>query len=401
MRRSTSFVVKQGKFLITTLKPLAPWIGGIVGVPLLVIVIVWVPKWQVETSGTNFDKDKATAENANRQTAIQAVGGLFFLITAGLTLRNLQLTEDKQVTDRFSKAVEMLADAKLEVRLGGIYALERIAKDSKEDHPVVMEVLTAFIRERAIEPAESSSFAGEFITESSSNINGRLTQKPSQDIQSALTVIGRRNNDNDQRRLNLQGVYLQGADLSGANLQGADLSGANLQEAYIDDANLEGAWLGRANLQGAHLSGANLQEVNLWKANLEGAWLQDANLQGAHLWLGILEGSTLVRANLERASLWGANLQEVNLWKANLEGADLWGANLQRADLVNANLEGADLWGANLQGAKILTEDQLTSALLCKTVLPEYITLNPDRDCEKLGFGNDQEDQQETQLSLF
>ena len=33
------------------------------------------------------------------------------------------------------------------MRIGGIYALERVARDSEQDHPIVMEVLTAFIRE--------------------------------------------------------------------------------------------------------------------------------------------------------------------------------------------------------------------------------------------------------------
>jgi hypothetical protein len=55
------------------------------------------------------------------------------------------------VTDRYTKAVEQLGSDKLEVRIGGIYALERIACDSARDHPTVMDVLTAFIREHSHE----------------------------------------------------------------------------------------------------------------------------------------------------------------------------------------------------------------------------------------------------------
>jgi hypothetical protein len=43
---------------------------------------------------------------------------------------------------------------KLDVRLGGIYALERIAKGSKRDHPTVVEVLSAFVREHAQPPTQ-------------------------------------------------------------------------------------------------------------------------------------------------------------------------------------------------------------------------------------------------------
>ncbi len=56
------------------------------------------------------------------------------------------------MTDRYTKAIEQLGSDKLDVRIGGIYALERIARDSAKDHPTVMEVLTAFIREHSREP---------------------------------------------------------------------------------------------------------------------------------------------------------------------------------------------------------------------------------------------------------
>jgi hypothetical protein len=44
--------------------------------------------------------------------------------------RTLELTEQGQVTDRYTKAIEQLGSDKLDVRIGGIYALERIARDS-------------------------------------------------------------------------------------------------------------------------------------------------------------------------------------------------------------------------------------------------------------------------------
>ena len=53
------------------------------------------------------------------------------------------------MTDRYTKAIEQLGSDKLDVRIGGIYALERVARDSARDHPTVMEVLTAFIREHS------------------------------------------------------------------------------------------------------------------------------------------------------------------------------------------------------------------------------------------------------------
>src|ERR1700745_1109179 len=60
--------------------------------------------------------------------------------------RTHELTEQGQVTDRYTKAVEQLGSKELDVRIGGTYALERIARDSAKDHPNVMEGLNAFIR---------------------------------------------------------------------------------------------------------------------------------------------------------------------------------------------------------------------------------------------------------------
>jgi hypothetical protein len=75
---------------------------------------------------------------------LAAAGALWFT-TRNFTLsrRTFELTEQGQVTDRYTKAIEQLGSDKLDVRIGSIYALERVARDSARDHPTVMEVLTA------------------------------------------------------------------------------------------------------------------------------------------------------------------------------------------------------------------------------------------------------------------
>ena len=57
--------------------------------------------------------------------------------------------QQRRITESFAKAVEQLGSDKLEVRLGGIYSLERISKESPDDYWTVMENLTAFVRERS------------------------------------------------------------------------------------------------------------------------------------------------------------------------------------------------------------------------------------------------------------
>nr|WP_276300134.1 pentapeptide repeat-containing protein [Leptolyngbya sp. BC1307] len=69
-----------------------------------------------------------------------------------------------------------------------------------------------------------------------------------------------------------------------------------------------------------------------------------------------------------------------------MEGANLEEAQLQGAELKGANRQEAKLLNTNLQEAQNLTDEQLTSAKLCRTTLPDSITLDPNRECEELGI---------------
>nr|MDZ8047875.1 pentapeptide repeat-containing protein [Nostoc sp. DedQUE02] len=184
--------------------------------------------------------------------------------TAKAALQNAQAAQDKQITERFAKAVEQLGNEKIETRLGAIYTLERIAKDSKDDHWTIMEVLTAFVRENA--PLKDFSEKNTENTDSLIIVNTLNYQKPKEieeklklqtDIQAALTVIGRRKSENEleNQSLDLNNIDIRGANLIEANLQGAYLNEANLQGAYLIEANLQKANLNKANLQGANLIG--------------------------------------------------------------------------------------------------------------------------------------------------
>ena len=96
-----------------------------------------------------LEKDRVNAQNAIYRSLIQILGGLFFVVTAYFSWRNIKAAEDKQITERFSRAVEQLGSDKIEVRLGGIYSLERIAMDSTKDHWTIMEILTSFVQEQS------------------------------------------------------------------------------------------------------------------------------------------------------------------------------------------------------------------------------------------------------------
>ena len=166
------------------------WLIGIAAVAL-VLAIAWL--LFVPIADWLAHHDVGSVKGPQLQTARDAARGRLLTLGAGLfaagalvyTARNFTLSREGQVTDRYTKAIEQLGSDKLDVRIGGIYALERIARDSARDHPTVMEVLSAFIREHSREqwpplPADDQSDAD----------SEARTTRP--DVQAAVTVIGRR-----------------------------------------------------------------------------------------------------------------------------------------------------------------------------------------------------------------
>ncbi len=255
----------------------------IIAIPLL----IFVPKCQAVRIAD--DAARLEREDNARRTLAQIMGGAVGLIVIWITWRRLQVAQEGQVTERFSRAIEHLGNSSLDVRLGGIYALERIARDSRQDHGPIMEILTAYVREHA--RRDSSNEDQQPADEE---------QPLATDIQAVLTVLKRRqaNYDPSWEGLDLCNTDLRGANLYKATLQRANFSKANLQRAYLSMATLQGAYFIGADLQRARLAGADLQWSRLAEANLQGARLMSANLRGADL-----RGSDLTGADLQGADL--------------------------------------------------------------------------------------------------
>jgi len=247
--------------------------------------------WQsaTHTDNRNFTLDVVKVIISAFGVLATIFAGVGLYLTYQNSQAERQINTDRLVTDRFAKAVEQLGSQDIHVRLGGIYSLERIAKDSPKDHWTVMEVLTAYVRNKSPLPK------GWLETPI-----GQRKPLPSvtTDVQSALTVIGRREVKNDPEG---KALDLSRSNLSGADLRGAKLDGANLNSAYIARADLL-----LAHLNSAHLSIADLTGANLIGADLRGTDLLLAKLDGAHLSIADLRGAFLGGADLGGADLGGA-----------------------------------------------------------------------------------------------
>jgi cell division protein FtsL len=304
-----------------------------------------------------FEKDKTIIQNGGYTNLVQAIGGLVLGITAWIGYqnfrvgeKNLKISEDKQVSERFSKSIEHLGSHETAIRLGGIYALEQIAIDSAKYHWTIVEILSAFVREKCplvdVAPPAGNSEKMLLDEQSEQQTSVPTPKKVGVDIQAAMTVLGRRkvkqdppDKSIDLRNVSLPFIEIQGANLSRAKLPGANLCEANLCEANLCEANLYKAVLYEANLSRANLSRAKLPGAVLWGANL-----CEANLCEANLSIASLYEANLCEANLCEANLWGADLSRANLYGANLSGTDLsntrFGDNLGISDDMKKELEG-------------------------------------------------------------
>lgn len=300
-------------------------------VMLLLLALQYIPHLQVAQFNITNQKDLADAENSYRATLAQIFGGVAIGIGLYYTWRrigiaekelkatqdnleitqknlavaqeNLKVSQESQITERFTRAIEQLGSEKIEIRLGGIYALERIAKESEKDYWSIVNIFAAYIREK-------------------SSINEKLNEdkKISTDVQAILEVLFKHEHP-DTGIINLQDASLIEAQIGSCHLKWVNFERANLKKANISWADLECANLNGTNLEKSYLSYSNLKYSNLIGANLEKAILSNADLTSARL----------VMANLKWANLEGANLKEVtfkeaDLTKTNLEGADLRGA---------------------------------------------------------------------------
>ncbi|MEU5218898.1 pentapeptide repeat-containing protein [Streptomyces sp. NPDC020807] len=245
-------------------------VGALIGLGLLLLRGPW---W--------FDGDHLLDKNLQPAAGVVVTGfrttlvALGVAVTAGIGLvythRNFEHTREKdreqaemtregQVTGRYVEAIKLLAardsaeeGPRVMERLGGIYALERIMRDSEKDHDTVVQVLAAFVRQQAALPDPDLPDPGDQIPRPG----------PKEDVQAALRVLGRRPNRVESQRLDLSFTALWRVDLSGARLEGADLFGAELHHADLRYTDLKGAELGAVELEDAELAHADLRGANL------------------------------------------------------------------------------------------------------------------------------------------
>jgi hypothetical protein len=195
----------------------------------------------------------------------------------------------------------------MDVRIGGIYALERIGINSAEDRRTIQYILGSFVRRHAPWSPDQTGATDDAPIPTDDTMSWVSVRAP--DIQAAVSVLGRRFESAATGPL-----YLPRVDLRGVRLTGARLSGTRLQQA-----NLAHAWLAGADLDRTDLTGADLRQAHAADATFVGATLRNARLEGT-------------------------DLQGANLLGADLRGADMRAIHLDTARISNVQADAMTIW---------------------------------------------------------
>jgi hypothetical protein len=269
-------------------------------------------------------------QNNVRSALLQVTGGLVVVLGGLATWRQVHVNREGQITERLTRAVDQIGSDNVDVRIGGIYALERIGQNSVSDRYTVQFILGAFVRNHA--PWHVGTPDGP------EHPTATLDQRPSlrvvaPDIQTAVAVLARRQRARDVLPPNPFGgrLFLSRVDLRGLEIYRGRLVNTHLQYANLARSQLQGTQLDRSILLSADLRECQLEGVSFVDADLSHAHLSGANLRGADLRRATLHGTDLRDADLTDAVLQEAQADTTTLWPSGFDAERLRQAGVRLA----------------------------------------------------------------------
>lgn len=282
--------------------------GGLATAIVLGYVLVKaLPAALADTDGLDADQ-RLAAEGNVRSALLTLVAGSVAVVGAVYTARTFALNRRGQVTERFTRAVDQLGNPSIDVRLGGIHALGRLAQESREEFEAIVNMLSAYVRQHsqwgpAAEPPHETRPRSRLRAGASPRTNDRAPAPAGVDVQAIVNML------QAQYRRPDPGHALA-IDLSSTNLCEIQTEHLLLADARLSSTQFRRSTLLRADLRRANLIGAQLEGAVLIGADLTDARLQSAVLRDAHL-----QGADLSGARLQRADLRGAGHDEETRWR--------------------------------------------------------------------------------------
>lgn len=232
------------------------------------------------------------------------------------TQDQVRLAEKGQITDRFARAIEQLASEKLSVRLGAIFALERLVSDDSSLSGNVRDILAAFARTQS--PAIDSKCASS-------------TQVPAVDVQAAVTAMIR------SRALH------EHADLSYTCLAGMSFTRSQISDLRFTRSDLSGS-IFEGGVINASFAGSTLDNVRFTEAALDFPTFSPASADGItfeesqHLRITFFSHNPIQGPQFSNVSMRDVSLSSIRIENGRFSNVSFDGANLSRTEFNGGHI---------------------------------------------------------------
>ena len=277
----------------------------------------WLLLWQAILAGIRTEQGNKNIEISNRNVEIANEN-------VKIGNKNIELQLNNAIEERFKNAITLIGNKNSATKMGAIYALDHIAKDTynkeKSYTKTIFQILCSYLRE----------------TTNNNYYKKKFKDKPSVEIQTIIDLLFKSHKNNfigyTLLQSDLSYSYLCGANFSEAHCINANFSeahciGANFSKAHCEKANFENAHCEKANFRTTNCEEANFcyahcEEANFCYAHCNGAYFKDANCQIAVFFEAHCEGAKFINTNCEGAIFRYAHCDGADFWDAHCDGAD-------------------------------------------------------------------------------
>lgn len=359
-----------------------PLIAATLTIVVITSTLLFLPPLMVEIQVAKSDQKTAELVDKYRITMAQSIGGLAILIGVYFTARNVFATEQTRWTKTFTDAINQLGtvndktgNAVVPIRVGAIYALERLSRDSPADAHVISRILADYIQVETAQlnveavPVDTAQVTVETaeLTVETPQINagqkapGAL-RLPRTDIAAAMTSLMLIARGKALRKDDPVVLY----DLLSPDL---DLSGRTIGEIRFVRSTLSGSRFDQASCKRSRFEDCQMDGCQFISTRLSGSIFNNCVLAGGNFSMARATDSRFLSVDLSNAEFVDAVLIRVEFSGLDLSliGADftravLKGAVFSECDLSDAWFQDADLSNADMRTARNLTEQQLSGA---------------------------------------
>jgi uncharacterized protein YjbI with pentapeptide repeats len=350
-------------------------LGAILGVPFL----IWrtlIAANQAETGRESLYTQLFTSgvERLASEKVTKIIEKSPKFLTKGGDLALSQQGKPIQLQDEDGKSIYEIktierTEINIEVRLGAVYALERVALDSKRDKNSIMKTIAAYIRNNI--PLDK--------IESSYNINNRP------DIKAAIEVLGRFPVKSKANvTYDLTGINLKNLQIRECKLESCDFTKSASDEFIIIESSLDESIFHEISWPKFKAFRSSLNHANFYKAEMNDSMyfnciinsisISDSNFRGFQS-----AGSKFNSAKIHKVNLSNSSFRSSDIVDCEFNDTDISESRISSGSITRCIFEKCDLSFSDLSQCNI-EESEFIECNLTGTRFPEGIIINIDNN---------------------